>query len=98
MLASPGQRPAGEGSEDEGYDEPSSDGHRSGGILFLLIAGGGEPESDTGAEERDVDEQGDDGWQAPSEGRSAAAAIDEYLEGTSELPRPVKTTDRPISI
>lgn len=35
---------------------------------------------------------------AIAEGRSAAAAIDEYLEGTSELPRPVKTTDRPISI
>ena len=29
---------------------------------------------------------------------SAAAAIDEYLEGTSELPRPVKPADRPISI
>jgi glutamate synthase (NADPH/NADH) small chain len=35
---------------------------------------------------------------AIAEGRSAAAAIDEYLEGTSELPRPVKTADRPISI
>ena len=35
---------------------------------------------------------------AIAEGRSAAAAIDEYLEGTSELPRPVKPTDRPISI
>ena len=35
---------------------------------------------------------------AIAEGRSAAAAIDEYLEGSSELPRPVKTSDRPISI
>ena len=35
---------------------------------------------------------------AIAEGRSAAAAIDEYLEGSSELPRPVKSTDRPISI
>lgn len=35
---------------------------------------------------------------AIAEGRSAAAAIDEYLEGSSQLPRPVKTTDRPISI
>mgnify|MGYP000370203013 FL=1 len=35
---------------------------------------------------------------AIAEGRSAAAAIDEYLEGTSELPRPVKPADRPISI
>jgi glutamate synthase (NADPH/NADH) small chain len=35
---------------------------------------------------------------AIAEGRSAAAAIDEYLEGSSELPKPVKTTDQPISI
>ena len=35
---------------------------------------------------------------AIAEGRAAAASIDEYLEGTSQLPRPVKTTDRPISI
>lgn len=35
---------------------------------------------------------------AIAEGRSAAAAIDEYLEGSSELPVPVKPTDRPISI
>ena len=35
---------------------------------------------------------------AIAEGRSAAAAIDEYLEGSTELPRPVKPTDRPISI
>ena len=35
---------------------------------------------------------------AIAEGRSAAAAIDEYLEGSSQLPRPVKITDRPISI
>ena len=33
-----------------------------------------------------------------AEGRAAAAAIDEYLEGTTELPFPVKPTDRPISI
>jgi len=35
---------------------------------------------------------------AIAEGRAAAASIDEYLEGTSQLPKPVKTTDRPISI
>jgi glutamate synthase (NADPH/NADH) small chain len=35
---------------------------------------------------------------AIAEGRSAAAAIDAYLERSSELPKPVKTTDRPISI
>lgn len=35
---------------------------------------------------------------AIAEGRAAAAAIDEFLEGSSELPRPVKPTDRPISI
>ena len=35
---------------------------------------------------------------AIAEGRSAAASIDEYLEGSTELPRPVKPTDRPISI
>ncbi|MFM5904656.1 MAG: glutamate synthase subunit beta [Micrococcales bacterium] len=35
---------------------------------------------------------------AIAEGRAAAAAIDEYLEGTTELPKPVKPTDRPISV
>ena len=35
---------------------------------------------------------------AIAEGRSAAAAIDEFLEGTSELPAPVKPTDQPISV
>ena len=35
---------------------------------------------------------------AIAEGRAAAAEIDEYLEGTTELPKPVKPTDRPISI
>lgn len=35
---------------------------------------------------------------AIAEGRAAAKAIDEYLEGSSELPAPVKPTDRPISI
>ena len=35
---------------------------------------------------------------AIAEGRAAAAAIDEYLEGTTELPFPVKPTDRPISV
>lgn len=35
---------------------------------------------------------------AIAEGRAAAASIDEYLEGSTELPRPVKPTDRPISI
>jgi glutamate synthase (NADPH/NADH) small chain len=35
---------------------------------------------------------------AIAEGRAAAAEIDEYLEGTTELPKPVKPTDRPISV
>ncbi len=35
---------------------------------------------------------------AIAEGRAAAAAIDEYLEGTTELPFPVKPTDKPLSI
>jgi len=35
---------------------------------------------------------------AIAEGRSAAAAIDRFLEGTSELPAPVKPTDQPISV
>ncbi len=35
---------------------------------------------------------------AIAEGRDAAAAIDEYLEGETGLPFPVKPTDRPISV
>jgi glutamate synthase (NADPH/NADH) small chain len=35
---------------------------------------------------------------AIAEGRSAAAAIDRFLEGSSELPAPVKPTDQPISV
>ena len=35
---------------------------------------------------------------AIAEGRAAAAAIDTYLEGSTELPSPVKPTDRPISV
>jgi glutamate synthase (NADPH) small chain len=35
---------------------------------------------------------------AIAEGRAAAAAIDEYLEGETGLPFPVKPTDRPISV
>jgi glutamate synthase (NADPH/NADH) small chain len=35
---------------------------------------------------------------AIAEGRAAAAAIDEFLEGETELPFPVKPTDRPISV
>jgi glutamate synthase (NADPH/NADH) small chain len=35
---------------------------------------------------------------AIAEGRSAAAAIDRYLEGSTELPAPVKPTDQPISV
>ena len=35
---------------------------------------------------------------AIAEGRAAAAAIDEYLEGKTELPFPVKPTDRPLSV
>ncbi len=35
---------------------------------------------------------------AIAEGRAAASAIDEYLEGETELPFPVKPTDRPISV
>ncbi len=35
---------------------------------------------------------------AIAEGRAAAAKVDEYLEGTTMLPAPVKATDRAISI
>lgn len=35
---------------------------------------------------------------AIAEGRSAAAAIDAYLEGKTDLPSPVKPTDKPISV
>ncbi|MCS5733286.1 glutamate synthase subunit beta [Herbiconiux daphne] len=35
---------------------------------------------------------------AIAEGRAAASAVDRYLEGTTELPFPVKPTDRAISI
>jgi glutamate synthase (NADPH/NADH) small chain len=35
---------------------------------------------------------------AIAEGRAAAAAVDAYLEGSSELPSPVKPTDHPISV
>ena len=35
---------------------------------------------------------------AIAEGRSTAAAVDEYLMGSSALPRPVKTTDRALSL
>ncbi len=35
---------------------------------------------------------------AIAEGRAAAASIDRYLEGTTELPSPVRASDQPISI
>ena len=35
---------------------------------------------------------------AIAEGRAAAAKVDEYLEGSTILPAPVKATDRAISI
>lgn len=35
---------------------------------------------------------------AIAEGRAAAAAIDKHLEGETQLPFPVKPTDRPISV
>lgn len=35
---------------------------------------------------------------AIAEGRAAAAAIDEHLEGKTQLPFPVKPTDKPISV
>jgi glutamate synthase (NADPH/NADH) small chain len=35
---------------------------------------------------------------AIAEGRAAAAAVDRYLEGETELPAPVKPTDRPFAI
>ena len=35
---------------------------------------------------------------AIAEGRATAAAVDAYLEGSSELPSPVKPTDHPISV
>ena len=35
---------------------------------------------------------------AIAEGRAAAASIDRFLEGTTELPSPVKASDQPISV
>jgi glutamate synthase (NADPH) small chain len=35
---------------------------------------------------------------AIAEGRAAAATIDKFLEGTTELPSPVKASDQPISV
>jgi len=35
---------------------------------------------------------------AIAEGRAAAASIDKFLEGTTELPSPVKASDQPISV
>jgi len=35
---------------------------------------------------------------AIAEGRAAAAAVDDYLEGGSSLPAPVKATDRAVSV
>jgi len=35
---------------------------------------------------------------AIAEGRAAAAAVDRYLEGQTQLPSPVKPTDRPIAV
>jgi glutamate synthase (NADPH/NADH) small chain len=35
---------------------------------------------------------------AIAEGRAAAAAVDRYLEGETELPAPVRPTDRAISL
>jgi glutamate synthase (NADPH/NADH) small chain len=34
---------------------------------------------------------------AIAEGRSAAAAVDRYLTGTTELPAPIAATDRPLT-
>jgi glutamate synthase (NADPH/NADH) small chain len=35
---------------------------------------------------------------AIAEGRAAAAAVDVYLQGASELPAPVRATDRPLTV
>jgi glutamate synthase (NADPH/NADH) small chain len=35
---------------------------------------------------------------AIAEGRAVAAAVDRYLEGDTQLPSPVRPTDRPISV
>jgi glutamate synthase (NADPH/NADH) small chain len=35
---------------------------------------------------------------AIAEGRAAAAAVDNYLEGVTELPSPVKPTDKALSL
>ena len=35
---------------------------------------------------------------AIAEGRAAAATIDRFLEGTTDLPSPVKASDQPISV
>jgi glutamate synthase (NADPH/NADH) small chain len=57
-----------------------------------------------GTELEDVFVAGDAGrgqslivW-AIAEGRAAAASIDMFLEGTTELPSPVKASDQPISV
>lgn len=71
------------------------------------------PCDERGNVERDVDYQtshegvfvaGDAGrgqslivW-AIAEGRAAAAAVDRFLEGETQLPAPVKPTDRPIAV
>jgi glutamate synthase (NADPH/NADH) small chain len=35
---------------------------------------------------------------AIAEGRAVAATIDRYLEGTTDLPSPVRASDQPISV
>jgi glutamate synthase (NADPH/NADH) small chain len=35
---------------------------------------------------------------AIAEGRAAAAAVDRYLEGETQLPAPIRPTDRAISL
>jgi glutamate synthase (NADPH/NADH) small chain len=35
---------------------------------------------------------------AIAEGRAAAASVDAYLQGVSELPSPVRATDRPLTV
>jgi glutamate synthase (NADPH/NADH) small chain len=35
---------------------------------------------------------------AIAEGRAAAATIDRFLEGTTDLPSPVRASDQPISV
>jgi glutamate synthase (NADPH/NADH) small chain len=73
-------------------------------LRLPLDAGNVERDADYQTSEAGVFVAGDAGrgqslivW-AIAEGRAAAAAVDRYLEGHTELPAPVRPTDRAIAI